>query len=182
MSLARPAQPRVAPDPAVLAENRGQQTANVRATLGLHPEFYRGAFAAMSSFIGTEASNPRRQRELVILRTGWNCGAQYEFGQHTLFGRDAGLTDAEIVALTRPLTTFPWAEEDRLLLEMADELYTDCCVSDPTWARLAARWSPKEILEFVAVIGCYFMVSGILNTFGVQLDEGVPGWPDVSPA
>jgi hypothetical protein len=25
-------------------------------------------------------------------------------------------------------------------------------------------------------------VSGMLNTFGVQLDEGVPGWPDVSPA
>jgi hypothetical protein len=25
-------------------------------------------------------------------------------------------------------------------------------------------------------------VSGMLNTFGVELDEGVTGWPDVSPA
>jgi hypothetical protein len=25
------------------------------------------------------------------------------------------------------------------------------------------------------------MVSGILNSFGVQLDEGVPGWPEVGP-
>ncbi len=182
MSLARPARPRVDPDPDVLAENRGQQTANVRATLGLHPEFYRGAFGALSRFIGDETSTPHRQRELVILRTGWNCGSQYEFGQHTLFGRKAGLTDAEIVALTRPLTTFPWAEEDKLLLEMADELYTDCSVSDPTWVRLAARWSPKEVLEFVVLIGSYFMVSAILNTFGVQLDDGVPGWPNVSHA
>ena len=31
-------------------------------------------------------------------------------------------------------------------------------------------------------VGCYFMVSGMLNTFGVQFDEGVPGWPNVSPA
>jgi len=182
MSLSRPVPPRVLPDPAVLAANRGQRTANVRATLGLHPEFYGGAFAAFSRFLNVEASNPRRQRELVILRTGWNCGAQYEFGQHTLFGRAAGLTGAEIVALTRPLSTFPWAEEDLLLLRMADELYADCCVTDPTWARLAAIWSSKEILEFIAVIGFYFMVSGILNTFGVELDEGVPGWPAASPA
>jgi hypothetical protein len=29
--------------------------------------------------------------------------------------------------------------------------------------------------------GFHFMVSGILNSFGVQLDEGVPGWPKVGP-
>ena len=181
MSLARPPRPRVDPDPRVLAENRGRPTANVAGTLGLHPELAT-AFRTLAGFIVNEASTPRRQRELVILRTGWNCGAQYEFGQHTILGRAAGITEAEIVALTRPLTTFPWAQDDRLLLEMADELYTDFCVTDATWASLAARWSPQEILEFVMAVGCYFMVSGMLNTFGVELDEGVTGWPDVSPA
>jgi 4-carboxymuconolactone decarboxylase len=181
MSMARPARARVDPDPGVLAENRGQHTANVMGTLGLNPELSQ-AFGALGGFIVNEASTPRRQRELVILRMGWNCGAQYEFGQHTLFGREAGITEAEIVALTRPLTTFGWAEDDRILLQMADELYTDSCVTDPTWAKLAARWSPKEILEFLVAAGFYFMVSGVLNSFGVELDKGVPGWPNVSPA
>jgi len=181
MSLARPPRPRVDPDPGVLAENRGRHTANVAGTLGLHPELST-AFRTLAGFIVNEASTPRRQRELVILRTGWNCGAEYEFGQHTLFGREAGITEAEIVALTRPLITFPWAEDDRVLLQLADELYTDSCVTDETWAKLAARWSPKEILEFLMAAGFYFMVSGILNSFGVELDEGVPGWPKVSPA
>ena len=181
MSMARPSRARVDPDPGVLAQNRGQHTAHVSATLGLHPEL-SAAFGTFAGFVVNDASTPRRQRELVILRTGWNCGAQYEFGQHTLFGREAGITEAEIVALTRPLTTFPWAEDDRVLLEMADELYTDCTVTDPTWAELAERWPPKEILEFVMTIGFYFMACGIHNTFGVQLDEGVPGWPNVSPA
>jgi alkylhydroperoxidase family enzyme len=180
MSLARPARPRVDPDPDVLAANRGQYTANVVGTLGLNPEFSK-AFSALGRYVVIEASTPRRQRELVILRTGWNCGAQYEFGQHTIFGREAGVTEAEIVALTRPLITFPWAEEDRILLEMADELYTDCCVTDATWAKLAARWTPSEILEFIAAVGMYFLISSILNTFGVELDEGVPGWPQVAP-
>jgi alkylhydroperoxidase family enzyme len=180
MSMARPARPRVDPDPEALAEARGQHTANVTATIGLHPELHE-SFQTLGNAVLREASTPRRQRELVILRMGWNCGAQYEFGQHTLFGREAGITEAEIVALTRPLTTFPWAEDDRLLLEMADELYIDCCVTDPTWAKLAARWAPREILEFVMAAGFYFMVSGILNSFGVELDEGVPGWPNVGP-
>ena len=180
MSMARPARPRVDPDPEALAQARGQYTANVTATLALHPELHAG-FSPLGSALVNDGITPRRQRELVILRTGWNCGAVYEFGQHTIFGRENGVTEAEIVAVTRPLTTFGWAEEDRLLLQMADELYTDACVTDATWVKLAERWSSKEIMEFVMAVGFYFMVSSFLNTFGVQLDEGVPGWPAVGP-
>ena len=34
---------------------------------------------------------------------GWNCPAIYELAGATLFGRDVGLTDAEIYFVTRPL-------------------------------------------------------------------------------
>jgi 4-carboxymuconolactone decarboxylase len=54
-------------------------------------------------------------------------------------------------------------------------------VTDATWARMAERWSPKEIAEFVMAVGFYFMVSAFLNSFGVQLDDGVPGWPAAGP-
>jgi hypothetical protein len=60
---------------------------------------------------------------------------------------------------------------------MVDDLYTDDCVSDGTWAELTARWSTPEIMEFVMAALCYRVVSGFLNTCGVELDEGVPGWP-----
>jgi 4-carboxymuconolactone decarboxylase len=42
---------------------------------------------------------------------------------------------------------------------------------------LQADWTEAELLELVMVAGMYRMVSGFLNTMGVQLDEGVPGWP-----
>jgi hypothetical protein len=32
-------------------------------------------------------------------------------------------------------------------------------------------------MEFIFAALGYTLVSGFLNTFGVQLDEGVPGWP-----
>ena len=181
MTMGRPAQPRVDPDPEVLAASRGQNAANMLGTLGLHPELSK-SFAVLANSIINEASTSRRQRGLVILRTGWNCGSQYLYGQHTLLGRDIGITEAEIVALTRPLTTFPWAEQDRLVLQLADELYADFVVTDATWAGLAAHWPPREILEFVMTIGFYFMACGVHNAFGVQLDAGVPGWPPVAPA
>ena len=74
--------------------------------------------------------------------------AQIQAGMNIDGGRRV-VTEAEIVALTRPLTTHPWADDDLVLLQMADEIYTDSCVTDATWAKLAERWSPKEILEFV---------------------------------
>jgi hypothetical protein len=181
MHMSRPAQARVSPDREVLAANRDRNAANMIGTLGLHPELHQ-SFNVMAGSIIDTASTSRRQRGLVILRTGWNCGSRYLFGQHTLLGREIGITEAEIVALTRPLATHPWADDDRAVLQMADELYTDFVVTDATWAELAARWSPKEIMEFSMTIGFYFMACGIHNTFGVQLDQGVPGWPDVSPA
>ena len=74
--------------------------------LGLQPEF-AASFQVLAGSTINMASTWRRQRGLVILRTGWNWGSQYLFGE-PLLGRDIGITEAEIVALTRPLTTFPW--------------------------------------------------------------------------
>jgi len=128
---------------------------NVRATMAHHPGLAR-AFGKFTNVVLNETHTPSRQRELVILRMGWNCQARYEFGQHTLYGLANGVTTEEVSAVIRPLPEHHWSDEDRVLLQMTDDLYADDCVSDATWAEL---------------------VSGFLNTCGVELDEGVPGWP-----
>ena len=108
---------------------------------------------------------------------GWNCQAVYEFGQHTLFGRAAGLSDNEIYLTTRPATEGPWSAADRVILELVDDLYTDDCVSDATWAEATTHFNTADMIHLIAAAGCYRVVSGFLNSAGVQLDEGVPGWP-----
>ena len=57
----------------------------------------------------------------------------YEFGQHTLFGRAAGLSDEEIYSVTRPVVQHDWAPEERGVLQVVDDLYADDCVGDATW-------------------------------------------------
>ena len=183
MALRRPSSARVQPDPAAAEIAREEMktlphnAVNVRATMAHHPVIAKG-IGGLANTVLNKASVPRRQRELVILRMGWNCQARYEFGQHTMYGKAYGVTDEEIAAVTRPLNCHAWAEEDRILLQMTDDLHADDCVSDATWAELTANWNTQEIMEFVTSALCYRVVSGFLNTFGVELDDGVPGWPD----
>ncbi len=149
---------------------------NIFRTLAHHPGLLK-RFNVLGGAFLAGGLLPAREREIVILRVGWNCGSVYEFGQHTLIGRDAGLTGAEIAALTTVRALGPWSDDDRALIAMADELCADDCVSDATFAALRQRWNEAELVELVALGGFYRMVSGLLNSLGVEPEPGLPGWP-----
>jgi alkylhydroperoxidase family enzyme len=149
---------------------------NVTATLAASPLVGRVVSGSAGRIMFRGSMEPR-QREIVILRMGWNCQSEYEFGQHTLFGRDAGLTDGEIYQVTRPIGEGGWSAADATLLQMTDDLYADDCVSDETWTELGKHFDQALAMEFMAAALSYRLVSGLLNSCGVQLDEGVPRWP-----
>jgi 4-carboxymuconolactone decarboxylase len=148
---------------------------NIFAVLAHNPRILK-RFNVLGGGLLNRGLLPARERELVILRVGWNARAVYEFGQHTLIGREVGLTDTEIAAVCG-VGDHEWPPADHLLLTLADELCEFDCVGDDTWAALAERWEPAELVELVIVAGFYRLVSGFLNSFGVPLDDGVPGWP-----
>jgi alkylhydroperoxidase family enzyme len=182
MAYFRPTQQRIPPVPTVLERLRpNAQAANIAATMAHHRGLAR-AFNGLYDTVLDGGATPRRTRELIILRTGWNCQAEYEFGQHTLYGQANGLTPDEIYAVTRPLPAHAWSADDRLVLQMSDELTADLSVSDDTWQQLAARWSPPELIELVSTCLSYVLVSGLVNTLGLTLDDGVPGWPGLPAA
>ena len=158
--------------------NADGQPLNIFAVLAHHPKLLK-RFNLFGGFLLNKGLIPPREREIVILRVGWNAGAVYEFGQHTLIGTEAGLTAEEIAALASPscLDDHPWDDPDRDLIRMADELCDDDCVSEITFARLAHRWDEAQLVELVICAGFYRLVSGFLNTMAVPLDRGVPGWP-----
>jgi 4-carboxymuconolactone decarboxylase len=150
---------------------------NIFGTLGHHPALLK-RFNVLGGLFLSKGTLPEREREIVILRVGWNCRAVYEFGQHTIIGKRVGLTDAEIAALVRNPSSYAWRTPDAALIAMADELCTDDCVSDRTWQDLSGRWDEAQLIELVMVAGFYRMVSGFLNSTGVPLDPDTPGWPD----
>lgn len=187
-SVARPRSARI--EPISLDDNDDEELAatltgalsidgrplNIFGVLGHHPKLLK-RFNLLGGFLLNKGLIPARERELVILRIGANARSEYEFGQHTLIGRRSGLVDAEISALAGDPDTHAWSADDRALIALADELSADDCVGDATWAALATRWSDAELVELLIVAGFYRLVSGFLNSAGVQLDAGVPGFP-----
>jgi 4-carboxymuconolactone decarboxylase len=117
-----------------------------------------------------------RERELAILRVGWRCRAEYEWGQHVVAGRRAGLADEEIERVKAGPAAPGWTPLEAAVLQAADELHDDACVTDGTWSVLREAYTDAQLIELVFLIGEYHLVSFALNTFGVQRDEGIPGF------
>lgn len=119
-----------------------------------------------------------REREIVILRTGYLCKSGYEWTQHVRIGRDSGLTDDEIARLKTDAGT-SWSEADGALIRAADELHRDQFVTDASWASLRAHFNEKQCMDVVFTVGQYTQVCMMLNSFGIQLDEGQVLDPDL---
>ena len=63
------------------------------------------------------------------------------------------------------------------MLRAADELHEDSRISDVTWRVLAETLDPEQLIEVTIVVGHYHMVAFGLNSFGVELDEGLEPLP-----
>jgi uncharacterized protein YceH (UPF0502 family) len=151
-------------------------TQNIFRTLARHPGLFRKWMPFGGKLLNGKL--PARERELAILRVGWLCRSDYEWGQHVPIGRRAGLTDEEIARIPAGPSAPEWSGLDRAILSATDELHEESCITDATWARLAAEFDDKQLIELVMCVGQYHLVSFALNTFGVQREEGVVGLPD----
>ncbi|MGI9579387.1 MAG: carboxymuconolactone decarboxylase family protein [Microthrixaceae bacterium] len=148
---------------------------NIFHTLAHHPKLLK-RWLVFGNHVLAKSTLPERERELVILRTGWRCGSEYEFGQHTVIGARCGLTEAQIRRLaTEELAG--WSDDDAVLVTATDELVEDHTLSDESWQALNERWSTQQVLDLIFAVGQYTLVSTALRSLGVQLDEGTPGWP-----
>jgi alkylhydroperoxidase family enzyme len=148
---------------------------NIFKTMANHPDLARRWMVFANHILGKSTLGVR-ERELVILRIGYLCQAGYEWGQHVLIARQAGMSDEEIRSAKTGPDTPGLGELDRLLLKATDELHADAHVSDETWQGLGRHLSTQQLMDLVFTVGQYNLVSMALNSFGVQADEGLPGW------
>jgi alkylhydroperoxidase family enzyme len=148
---------------------------NIFKTLCNYPDLAKRWMVFANHILG-KSKLAVRERELVILRIGYLCQAGYEWGQHVQIARAAGMTDDEIRSCKTGSDTPGLSELDRLLFRATDELHSDAFVSDATWQGLAEHYNQQQLMDVVFTVGQYNLVSMALNSFGVQLDEGLPGW------
>ena len=149
----------------------GGRVFNVFGTLIHHPDLLRRWLVFANHVLG-KSTIEVRQREVLILRPAKLVDSEYEWGHHVVIAKEAGLNDDEIQAIGTSGDGLDQVEQ--LLCDVADELTRDKVLSADVWAKLNEHFDTRQVMDIVFTVGQYTMLAMALNTFGVQLDEGLP--------
>jgi 4-carboxymuconolactone decarboxylase len=146
---------------------------NIFATLVHHPKLAR-SWLRFAGYILGRQTLPARDREIAILRIGWLNQAPYEWEQHVRVGLQSGISQAEIENIKKGANA-GWQGHEQALMQAVDELFENSVISDQTWDRLAQHYNRQQMMDLVFTIGQDNLVSWALNSFGVPLDDFLPG-------
>lgn len=146
---------------------------NVLGTLAQHPVLTR-AFNTFNGHILFGTTLSARQRELLVLRVAEVRDAEYEWAQHLVQARDAGITDDEIARVVSGPDAPGWSDLEAAMLRTVDQLVADATIDDATWEVLAGDLDTEQLMDLVFTVGCYDMLAMAFRAFGVQLDDDLP--------
>ena len=116
----------------------------------------------MLTAVRNQSSVPADLRELMILRVAVLNRAPYEFEAHVPHAQKAGMSDAKIAAVREPGIAALFSDDEALLLELTDAMTRDIDVSEALMARVKARFDTRAVVETVATVAAYNMVSRFL--------------------
>lgn len=119
-----------------------------------------------------------RQRELVILRTTAMLGAEYEWGVHVAyFAEKAKFTPAEIAATVHGQAA-DWPQEDEaLLVKIVGALIHSATIDNALWTQASAHFNSAQMIEIIALVGFYHLVSFTVNATSVEREPDAPKFP-----
>lgn len=142
-----------------------------------HPQIAKRVNDLMDTLVG-QTGLDARSRELVIMRIGWANGGVYEWTQHWQLARALGVAERDLLAVRDWEAHDHWSPMDRAVLRATDETLEDGVISSATWADCAQHLETDgERLELVATIGSWKMISELLKSLEVPLEDGVAPWP-----
>lgn len=119
-----------------------------------------------------------RQREILILRTTARLKAEYEWGVHVgFFGAKAKFSAAEIHASVHGIATDWTLAEEAVLIEIVDALTDTGTVDEALWQKAAQHYKADQLIEIIALVGFYHLVSFTVNATGVALEPDAPRFP-----
>ena len=111
-------------------------------------------------------------RELVIMRVAHINGAPYEADQHRPFALKAGVSEAQLDALSN------WSAQAQIydpvqqdVLAYTDAMTTHVHVPDDVAAAVRQHFDHEQLVELTATIAAYNMVSRFLEAMQIHSDD-----------
>lgn len=147
-------------------------------TLANNPPVARALYGLVSELL-QRPTLPLRLREMLVLRIGWRLGSAYVWYQHYLIAKnEAGMSDAEILAVREGPQTPLLGEADRAMLAAVDDTVDRGSIGDATWAACARHVTdPAQQVELAVAIGCWMLQAQLFASLQIPLQEGAVRWP-----
>ncbi len=142
------------------------------------PELARRA-RSLSEFLRFQSSPSKRLAEIAILVTGRHWKSEFEFYAHAELARNAGVEEPIIQAIAAGKRPQFSRSDDAIAYDLCTELLESRRIADATYNRAVDAFGLQTLVELVAIVGYYCMVSLTLNAFEAPLPSGEPSpFPD----
>jgi 4-carboxymuconolactone decarboxylase len=110
--------------------------------------------------------------ELAILIAARQWTNNYEWNAHSALADRAGLSQPVIAAVADGRRPEHMADDEAIVYDFCIELLHNQSVSDPTYARMLARFGEPGVVEAASLEGYYTYLSIIMNTARSPLASG----------
>lgn len=143
-----------------------------------HPRLARTFNDLLATMLWHGALDPRL-RELVIMRIGWLTACDYEWTQHWRVASGLGVSADDLLGVRDWQAYGGFTSVERAVLAATDDVVRDGAVSAESWAACERelQGDTTALIELVTAIGAWRMVSSILQSLQVPLEDGVSSWP-----
>ena len=114
-------------------------------------------------------------REFAIMRVAaMTPGADYEWVQHAQVTLDVGGSQEQIDAIKRgELDAAVLGADGQLVVRFTSQVVRDSSPDEETFQAMTARFTPRQIVHLLLVIGQYMMLGRIMATTQIDLDPTV---------
>lgn len=117
--------------------------------------------------VRNRSSLPPDAREMVILRVAVLNRAPFELEAHLPYAEKAGVSRAKIDAIRRGELDQEFTPLERAVLTLTDTMTRDVQVPDAVFAPLRVHFDDRSLVELVATVAAYNMVSRFLEALRI---------------
>ena len=121
----------------------------------------------LGTYLRFESSISNATTELATLTVAREFDCRWEWAQHSLLAKQAGVSDAALDAIGARREVDELSQEEALPVEYARELLQDHKASDETFAAVAEMYGTQGTVDLTATIGYYAMMAQLLNALEV---------------
>ena len=134
---------------------------------------------AVGEYLRFHNSVPQKLVEMAILMTARQWTQQYEWNAHHPLAVKAGLKADIAAAIAAGSHPDGMADDEDMVYNFVSEMLENHSVSDPTYARVLAKFGERGVVDTAGLVGYYATLAGILNVARspAQSDSTAPKLP-----